>query len=144
MIAAFNCVTYCWYRIIRLLRNNVIANGSRWTNNNCESENNVLKHKVQWRPKFLPNLIKKIKDLVENQFLEADRALVGIGNLTLRPSNARHRMTIDDWESMSACQRQHASDACFRLATKTNVSTSTDVSLTVNYNPHGSQKLNVR
>jgi len=51
-------------RIIHLLRLNVMASQTEWTNNNAESVNHILKQVVQWRPQQLPNLIGKLRGLV--------------------------------------------------------------------------------
>ena len=47
-------------------------------------------------------------------YIEADRAMCGLGDLMLTPQYAKHRTTADCWKQMTAGQRQKASDACFR------------------------------
>jgi len=65
---------------------NVTSSNSRWTNNNCKSINHVLKHAVDWRPQQLPILIDTLRQLVESQYTEADRAMCGVGDFVLRGS----------------------------------------------------------
>jgi len=124
---------------VHLLRLNAAAGRSKWTNNNCESINHVLKHSVQWRPQQLPALIAKISAVVDAQHIEADRALCGRGKFMLAPSHAKHRLTVDRWKGMTAGQRRKASDACFKLATYA-CSTSTDGTLTVASTPGAGKK----
>ena len=57
---------YVERRVFHLLRQNVKAGRSKWTNNNCEAINHVLKQSIQWRPQQLP----------QHQYREADRALL--------------------------------------------------------------------
>src|SRR5664279_982363 len=78
---------YCEKRVVRLLRENATVNRSTWTNNNCESINHVLKQAVQWRPNHIPDLIDKLRRLVD----DTDRALCGRGDFVLRPEYAHHR-----------------------------------------------------
>jgi len=74
----------------------------------------VIKEYVQWRPQQLPDLIQKLRELVTCQYVEADQAICGRGDLMLVPALARHRLTVDVWRTISPIQRQKASDACFK------------------------------
>jgi len=123
-----------------LLRDNVVAGRPGWTNNNCESINHVIKQYTQWRPQQLPDLINKLRELVRGQYIEADRAICGRGDLQLLPAYAKHRTTVDMWKSMSAAQRQKASDACFRQTVVVPSSTSTDGTVTVATTPGAGKK----
>lgn len=127
-----------------LLRNNVVVGCGGWTNNACESINHVLKLRTQWRLTHLPDLIEKLRSLVSAQFKEADRALLGVGDLTLRPEYARHRITIGVWKTMTDRQRQRAVDACFKLQLPTETSTSTDGDFHCTYRSCAGKKLNQR
>lgn len=62
---------------------------------------------VQWRSQALTELINKIKTLVNVQFFEADKALIGRGNFVLTKDHVRHATTIDRWDVMSERQRDH-------------------------------------
>ena len=113
-----------------LLRANVQAGRNEWTNNSAESINHVLKQFTQWKPQQLLDLIDKLRQLVSGQFVEADRAIVGRGDLVLAPSYNKHRLTVDVWSTMSTAQLDKASKACFRPLAPPSCA-STDGSLTV-------------
>ena len=110
-----------------------------WTNNNSESINHVIKQFTQWRPQQLPDLVDKLRQLVNGQYCEADRAMLGRGDFMLVPSHAKHRLTVDVWGSMSAAQREKAGRACFTLPAPPS-STSTDGSMTVPLTPGAGKK----
>ena len=67
-------VEYFDRRLHGLKRENVIAGSGRstWTNNNCESINHVLKQSVEWQLTQIPELIDKLRQLVEGQYNEVD------------------------------------------------------------------------
>ena len=127
-------------RLVQLMRDNCAAGRSTWTNNNCESVNHILKQAVQWRRNQLPDLIDKMRSLVDGQYADADRELCGRGDYSLWQEWSRHRLTVDCWTNMKACQRQKAVEACFRLPGVT-TSTSTDGTMTVPTTPGGGKKL---
>ena len=60
------------------------------------------------------------------QYKEADRSLLGIGDLSLPPAQSKFQLTVRVWKTMSDRQRQHAVDAYFRLLLLTETSLSTD------------------
>ena len=97
------------------LRNNMEVGCAGWTNNACESINHVLKQRTQWRLQHLPELIDKCRALVDAQYNEADRVLLGLGDYHLQPAYARHRQTLSRWQTMSEWQRQHVVSDCFQL-----------------------------
>lgn len=99
-------------RLEPLLRKNMMAGCPKWTNNACESINHVLKQRLQWRVHKLPELIEQLRRLIDRQ--EADRAIIGRGDLALHPDYARHRITFEVWRIKSLKQRNRARD-CFRL-----------------------------
>ena len=97
------------------LRNNMEVGCAGWMNNACKSMNHVLKQRTQWRLQHLPELIDKCRALVDAQYNEADRALLGLGDYHLQPTYARHRQTLSRWQTMSEWQRQHVMSDCFQL-----------------------------
>jgi len=101
-------VSYFEQRVHPLLRSNVVAGRSGWTNNNSESINHVIKQFTQWRPQQLPDLVDKLRQLVNGQYCEADRAMLG-RDFMLVPSHAKQRLTVNMWGTMSAAQREKAS-----------------------------------
>ena len=125
-----------------LLRSNVVVGCGGWTNNACESINHVLKQRTQWHLTHLPDLTDKLRSLVNAQFKEANRALLGVGDFTLRPDYANHRLTIVVWKTMTERQRQRAIDACFKLHLPTETSTSTDGAFNCTYRSCAGKKLN--
>jgi type IV secretory pathway VirJ component len=136
-------VEYFDRRLRSLMRENVVAGPGRstWTNNNCESINHVLKQSVKWQLTQMPDLIDKLRELVEGQYNDADRAMCGLGDYALRPAYAKHRCTTEFWKSMSVDQRRKAAAACFHRP-GVSTSTSTDGTLTVPTAPGGSKKPN--
>ena len=128
-------------RLLQLMCDNCAAGRSTWTNNNCESINHVLKQAVQWRRNQLPELIHKLRSLVDGQYADADRALCGSGDYSLRPAWSKHRLTIDCWTSMKPVQRQKAVDACFCIP-GVPVSTSSDGTPMVPTTPREGKKPN--
>jgi hypothetical protein len=87
----------------------------------------------------LPDFVDKCRVLVNSQFNEADRALIGRGEMTLRPGYIRHRLTLDVWQRMS--ERKRARDECFRLPSRADTSVS-DGALTVTHRPDAGKKKN--
>jgi hypothetical protein len=94
---------------------------------------------VKWEPTQLPILIDKLRELVEAQFNEADRAIVGLGDFALSKSHAKHRCTVEFWRAMTPDQRRKASAACFRRPSVP-TSTSSDGVILVPSAPGGSKK----
>ena len=97
------------------LRHNMEVGCAGWTNNACDSMNHVLKQHAHWRLQNLPELIDKCRSLVDTQYKEADRAMLGLGDFSLRPTYGRHRQTLARWQALSERQRQHVVAECFRL-----------------------------
>lgn len=131
-----------------MLKHNVEAGCGDWTNNACESINHVLKQRQQWKPHMLPDLVTNLRSLVDAQYADADRALCGRGNFTLRPSHQRHRVAVADWRSLTEPQRQRLRNTAFCLpqhtAAGTTLSTSTDGNLTVTQRPVAGKKMGSR
>ena len=96
--------------LLHNLCDNVSAGRAEWTNNNCESFNHVLKQSIQWRPQQLPELIQKLREVVYAQYVEADRAMCGLGDFVLTATHARHRLTPGVWQSMTSKQCRRTAD----------------------------------
>ena len=58
---------YTENRVIALLKQNLAAKRAGWTNNNCESINDVLKCVTDWKKQSLPDLIDKLRVLIDGQ-----------------------------------------------------------------------------
>jgi len=93
--------------------------------------NNQLKLAINWRLNKLPELITKLQKLMESQYVDTDRAILGQGNCTLKPDLVRFRLTMADWQQMSTGQQLKLKDSCFRLPSSSNTATSMDSTLTV-------------
>ena len=133
------CCIYCVAtRLVLLLLENVVAGCNSWTNNGCESINNQLKLAVNWRPNKMPE--QKLNHLVDSQYIDADRAILGQGNYALKPGLARFRVTVADWRKMTTAQQHKLKDSCFRLPSSTNAVSSTDGMLTVTQAANGGRK----
>ena len=135
---------YYWDKLEPMLRDNMEASCAGWTNSAAESLNHVIKQRVQWRINQMPELISKCRQLVDAQYTEADRALVGRGDLVLRKGYACHRTTLDLWRSLSERQKQRLRNACFCIQSLHTTSVSTDGLLTVNSRSCAGKKLNQR
>lgn len=85
-----------------------------WTNNASESFNHILKQRVQWHVCHM-ELIGQCRQLTNAQAMEADRELIGHGDLVLHKDHARFRTIAEHWRSMSDRQRQRLQDDCFKL-----------------------------
>ena len=72
-------------------------NESLWTNNWCESLNNVIKQFTSWKVQTLQNLIKCLKDLTERQYLDLKRAIYGSGNYRLTGQYLKFAKSPEDW-----------------------------------------------
>ena len=56
---------------------------NRWTNNNAESINNIMKLDTNWKPHSTPALINLLTDMIKLQQLDLQRALYNSGNYRL-------------------------------------------------------------
>lgn len=72
----------------------------RWTNNNAESINHVLKQETKWQPQHTPELIETLYGVYQLQDKELSRSLIGRGNYILAPRYAHHSVDPVMWSSM--------------------------------------------
>ena len=128
------------------MRANVDAGHVGWTNNGCESANAVLKRQIGWKPQQIPDLIEELRTVVEHQHREADRALMQLGQYSLRPCHRHHVVPREDWRKMSEPKRNELRRKCFCVQRPVNsgVSVSTDGSFGCTYRPCAGRKLNQR
>jgi hypothetical protein len=91
-----------------------------------------------------PELINKLRELVQGQYIEADRALCGRGELMLAPSYAKHQLTVDVWKCMTAEQRRKTSRSCFGRHLKVPSTMSSDGILLMPTTPGAGKKQNQR
>ena len=53
--------------------------------------------------------------MIISQYQEADRAICGHGDFTLKPEYVRHRLSVDVWMTITEVQQQRARAACFTV-----------------------------
>ena len=58
---------------------------------------------MQWRLTHLPELVEKLRGLVKEQVNEADRALIGVGDVQLRRVYAGLQKAKSEWRRGAAC-----------------------------------------
>ena len=64
-------------------RQGLVIQTTLWTNNNCESINNVLKLYTSCKPFKLPELVPTLGEAVNAQYRETRRAILGLVNFEL-------------------------------------------------------------
>ena len=119
---------------------------SRWTNNNAESANNLLKVKIDWKPERITDLTNHLEELVKKQYTDLQRAMFGQGDYQLAPQFSRHYISYSKWMSTTPDRQEQLiksfmSDAGVRVEASTTV-TSTDGKLTVTGSPKVARKKN--
>ena len=108
----------------------------RWTNNSCESANNLLKVALDWKPARLTDLVQHLHDMVRLQYKCVQRALIGQGDFVVSDDFANHRVPFCRWQTMSEDKRTalfnaFLSDSGHRGSKKVPTVVSSDGSLTV-------------
>ena len=73
--------------------------------NASESINSVIKAKVQYKRSKLPQFIKKLNELVEEQQHETEKAVIGRGKYRFRPEYKHLEVSETMWFSMTREQR---------------------------------------
>ena len=79
---------------------------NRWTNNNCESLNHVLKCAINWQSKPLMDLVLTIRDIIETQFKDLRRALVSTGEYRVADTHRQFLVTKTAWTTKTTEERQ--------------------------------------
>ena len=112
-----------------------------WTNNNCESVNNMLKSFVNWKKMQLPLLISKLREIVSIQEQDIERALRGTGNYYLAPNAAHYRVDPYFWRGLTSQQkRKRVEEFTENKRRVKNMVTSSDGRLMVLSSPTGGRK----
>jgi hypothetical protein len=70
-----------------------------WTNNSCESMNNILKLSANWKALKLPELLEKLHQIVKLQYKDMRRNLHGQRNYTLASWTKKFQVSTVVWES---------------------------------------------
>lgn len=74
----------------------------KWTNNACESMNNILKLSTNWKTCKLPELVEKLHKIVQLQYRDIRRALYGEGNYAMAPWTRKFQVSHVAWSTKSA------------------------------------------
>ena len=75
---------------------------NRWTNNNCESLNNVFKQEIDWRPQKTEDLIAILKNVVKRKLLDIKSAIFSAGNYSLAQEYCRYKINSSKWNAMGS------------------------------------------
>ena len=68
--------------------------------------NNLLKICTNFKKQDLPVFITRLKDLVDSQFCEEDRAVAGVGEYKVDSKYSKFQYAAAAWCSMSTDQRR--------------------------------------
>jgi hypothetical protein len=82
----------------------------KWTNNNAESSNHVLKRAANWKLHQLPELIDVLYNVIKLQQVELERAMLDTGNFQLAPAYEHFKISMIDWVKLSTPQRKRKRD----------------------------------
>ena len=81
---------------------------SPYYTNAVESMNSLLKLRTNFKKQELTVFICKLKELVDNQFAEVDKAVAGIGDYAMHEDYKKFCFTSARWFTLSEDQRQRA------------------------------------
>lgn len=79
----------------------------QFTTNASESVNALLKHKVDYKQNELPAFIDQVKELVEEQDKEVERAVINRGKYRLRDQYHFLEVGESKWCTMTSAQHLH-------------------------------------
>ena len=104
----------------------------RWTNNNSESLNHVLKRAIDWKAQPLLDLVNIVKNLVDTQYKELLRSIVSMGQYRLSETHRQFHVSKSGWLSKTQEERQRLFKRLRRFVPKDKKTvTSTDGAMTV-------------
>ena len=79
----------------------------KWTNNNCESLNHILKLDAKWRTSKTPELIELIHQVTVLHFRDFRRALYGEGNYRLvKALRNRYGVQRSQWRALQEADKE--------------------------------------
>ena len=79
----------------------------KWTNNNCESLNHILKLDAKWRTSKTPELIELIHQVTVLHFRDFRRALYGEGNYRLiKNLKNRYGVARSQWRGLKEAEKE--------------------------------------
>ena len=105
----------------------------KWTNNNCESMNHLIKLSTNWKACRLPDLVDRLHAIVRLQLSEIKRALHNQGNYQLSPRVSFFQVSETMWNTKSLVEQETLFKRLltYHEKTPTKVITSTDGKLTI-------------
>ncbi|XP_071137045.1 uncharacterized protein [Mytilus edulis] len=103
-----------------------------WTNNNSESYNHVLKIAVDWKPQSLVDFVIKMTDMVEANYKDLRRAVIGRGPYTLASTHEHFKIDRHVWANKTLMERYKYFARFRRYRMKTKLVKSTDGRRVVN------------
>lgn len=114
---------------------------SRWTNNNAESINHVLKVAIDWKAQPLYDLVQTLYDLVLDQYDEVERAVINTGDYKLDPAYSEFFCHRDKWRNMTEKQTErHLKKFFTSPKTPSRTVISTDLTTSSQVPGHGGKK----
>jgi hypothetical protein len=78
-----------------------------FTTNASESVNALLKNKVDYKRNELPDFLKKLKEVIDEQDEEVSRAVIGKGKYEIQPGFKQLEKSEAEWFSMREEARKH-------------------------------------
>ena len=118
-------VSYFTRKVIPTLKNYVFGPKhehnvqNNWTNNNCESLNNIMKLDADWRPGTTPEMIELLYHMTLLHFKDFRRALYCGGNYRLvQKENKRYGISREEWGVLSEDQRTEKFEMFLKHANK--------------------------
>jgi hypothetical protein len=91
--------------VIPSIQTSAAAKG-KWTNNQCESWNSLLKTDINWQKLKLPDLLDHLERLGLYEENEVKAAIFGQGGLKLAPHMAKYQVTPAEWDKMTPAQKE--------------------------------------
>lgn len=119
--------------------------GLHWTNNNCESMNNILKMSINWTPQSLPTLIDTIYDIVRSHYVDVERAIIRRGNFRLAPGFEQLAQPRELWRTKTKDRQARHMEKFFKmpkLVDRHQTAVSSDGNLHIYSAPGGGKKKN--
>ena len=86
--------------------------------NDVESKNRVLKLQAEYKPQELPMFVQTMKDLLQEQKQEIEKAMIGIGEYKLLPSYSDLEVPHGQWFKKNEKQRHRLLDRFMNAAVR--------------------------
>ena len=90
--------------IFRPMRSGIICD--KWTNNNCESVNHLLKAALKWKTRKLPDLIEELQVVISTQAKDIERAIYGAGDYCLISACRHYQVSATEWAQLTQAVKE--------------------------------------